>query len=188
MMKEIRTFIAIKIQPGERLQKQLLRFKEQFKDDKISWVNLENFHLTLRFIGNTNKEQLYELVDRLEELATKIKSFSIEIEGTGYFRNKKQPRVLFVKIKETEELVTLANQIEESVVASGFHQELKAFRPHLTLGRIKHLQSRTRFCSILDEMPKKKYQTIEVKEFVIYKSTLYPEGPVYEPIRKFKLI
>lgn len=188
MKKHIRTFVGIKIGAGKRLLEQLSQYKELFKDERINWVDAENFHLTLRFIGNTDKDQLYELVDRFEGIAGRINNFSFEIKGTGYFKSKGQPRVLFVKIHESEELKKLAGCVEESAVEAGFHEELKPFRPHITLGRIKHLRNRLRFYSILDETPELEYQKVSVTEFIIYKSILLPDGPVYEPIRKFELL
>ncbi len=187
MQKEIRTFVAIKIHPEKRLLEQVESFKSAFKDERINWVNEASFHLTLRFIGKTTPEQLNELEDRFEDLAENIKSFSMVIKGTGYFKSKGKPRVLFVKITETEALSELHAALEEQVVASGFHRELKPFRPHLTLGRIKHLESRLRFCSIVDQLDTVEYHQVEVSEFILYQSILKPEGPVYKTIKTFQL-
>ena len=72
----------------------------------------DNFHLTLRFIGDTTREQLYELVDRLETVASIQNSFSFKIEGSGYFKSKGNPRVLFVKITDEDSLKSLVEKVE----------------------------------------------------------------------------
>jgi 2'-5' RNA ligase len=187
MQKEIRTFVAIKIVVGEEIKNQLDDFKQIFKSDKIRWVDPDNFHLTLRFIGNTTREQLYSLVDGFEEVVKTIECFPLRIKGSGYFNSKGKPRVVFVKIDDSEPLIALVKAIEQVVVEYGFNEELKSFRPHLTLGRIKHLDSRTKFYSIVEELKDLSYQNVDVSEFVIYQSILKPEGPEYKPIKTFKL-
>lgn len=187
MRTEIRTFIAIKIHPGEKVLNQLNDFKTIFKKDGIRWVHEDNFHLTLRFIGNTTREQLCFLVDNLKLVAGNLKSFQIETKGVGCFSSKGKPRVLFVKIMESEALTELVAEVEKNVVAAGFHAELKPFRPHLTLGRIKNLERRVHFHSVIEELDDIKYQDSYVSEFILYQSILKPEGPIYKPIKIFKL-
>lgn len=187
MQKEIRTFVALKINPEQELITQLRTFKTLFKEERINWVPEDNFHLTLRFIGNTSREQLYNLVDKLEDVAKEQAGFSFRIEGAGYFKSKGTPRVLFVKITEEEALKQLAKKVESAVTSVGFLPELKSFRPHLTFGRIKFLENRNRFMSILDALPEKEYQQVEVSEFILYQSILRSEGPIYKPIQTFKL-
>jgi len=187
MRDHIRTFIAIKITPNAEVQKLLQHFKNRFSNDRINWVDPNNFHLTLRFIGNTTREQLYELVDRLEDLFSEQSKFEITLEGAGYFKSKNQPRVLFIKLNESEELLQLVSEIEKQVVDCGFDGEQKTFRPHLTLGRIKSVENSSRFFSVLDEMPTKKYQKIEVKELILFQSILKQTGPKYRLIKTFPL-
>ncbi len=173
--------------PNQALVNQLWNFQKLFKNERINWVPEDNFHLTLRFIGNTTREQLYELVDRLDEVAAEQKQFGFTISGAGYFKSKGNPRILFLKINEEKMLTDLATKVEAAVTATGFNTELKPFRPHLTLGRIKNLDNRSRFTSIIDALPEKEYQQVEVSEFILYQSILRAEGPAYKPIQKFKL-
>ncbi|RIJ46840.1 RNA 2',3'-cyclic phosphodiesterase [Maribellus luteus] len=187
MNKEIRTFVAVKIIPEKALMDQFQQFKSIFRGDGINWVQEDNFHLTLRFLGNTSRFQAEQLSERFAEVASGFTSFEFAVKGVGYFKSKGSPRVLFLKISDSEQLSALASEIETSVVAAGFQEEQKAFRPHLTLGRIKHLGNRNRFCSIVDDLPEALYQRVKVSEFIFYQSILRPEGPVYQPIETFQL-
>lgn len=187
MKEHIRTFIAIKIDPEKLLLEQFRTFKKLFKEERINWVPEDNFHLTLRFIGNTTREQLYELVDRLEVVAAHQEKFNFTIAGAGYFKSKGNPRVLFVKINAEQPLTALSEKVEQAVVATGFYPELKPFRPHLTLGRIKNLDNRLRFTTMIDDLPAKEYQHVKVSEFILYQSILSSEGPIYKVIQKFEL-
>jgi 2'-5' RNA ligase len=188
MNTEIRTFVALKIHAENKLLKQISLFKETFKKERINWVAEDNFHLTLRFLGNTTKEQLYELVDCLQHLACNTHSFPLEIKGAGYFCSKGNPRVLFVKTTHSNELMELTQGVEEVVVAIGFHAELKPFKPHLTIGRIKHIESASSFYSKIDEQAEITYQNILISEFVLYQSVLTTQGPIYKSIKTFKFL
>lgn len=188
MREHIRTFIAIKIAPNSEVLKLLQYFKSLFHNDRINWVDTNNLHLTLRFIGNTTRQQLYDLVDRLEQLFSDKSKFEIKLKGSGYFKSKNQPRVLFIKLNESEDLLKLVPEIEEQVVACGFNGEQKTFRPHLTLGRIKSVENRSRLYSLLDEMPTIEYQKVEVKEIILFQSILKQTGPEYRAIKTFPLI
>ena len=92
-----------------------------------------------------------------------------------------------MQITEEQALSQLAQKVENVVTSIGFLPELKPFRPHLTLGRIKFLENRNRFMAIIDELPHKEYQQVEVSEFILFQSILRPEGPVYKPLQTFKL-
>lgn len=187
MNKEIRTFVAVKIIPEKALMDQFRQFKSIFQGDGINWVPEDNFHLTLRFLGNTSRLQAEQLSERFAEVASGFTPFEFAVKGAGYFKSKGSPHVLFLKIDDSERLSALASKIENSVVAAGFQEELKAFRPHLTLGRIKQLGNRNRFCSIIDALPEALYQRVKVSEFIFSQSILRPEGPVYQPIKIFQL-
>lgn len=187
MKQDNRTFIGIKITPGETLLEQLQEFKNLFIDENIKWVPPDNFHLTLRFLGETSPEKLQALETKLEQIAKNCRCFEIIISGSGIFGKKNKPRVIFLGINFPEELKRLAEEIEKGVVGLGFHNELKPFRPHLTLGRIKQLNSRNRFIQIMSDYPQTNYQTVRVSEFVLYQSILYPTGPKYKPIKSFSL-
>lgn len=187
MRDHIRAFIAIKIVPNTEVLKLLQHLKDRFPNDSINWVDTNNFHLTLRFIGNTTREQLHELVDKLEDLFSDKPKFEIILNGAGYFKSKNQPRVVFTHLKESEDLLQLVQEIEESVVVCGFDGEQKTFRPHLTLGRIKSVQNRNRFISIIDEMPMIEYQKVDVEEIILFQSILKQTGPEYRPIKIFEL-
>ncbi|MCY1718821.1 RNA 2',3'-cyclic phosphodiesterase [Prolixibacteraceae bacterium Z1-6] len=187
MQSEIRTFIAVKIRPEQKLLKLLKDFKSVFAGESIKWVDEDNLHLTLRFLGNTTRQQLYELVDRLQVVAELTDSFQLKIKGAGYFKSKGQPRVVFVRIIDSDSLSELVAGIEQNAVAIGFQDELKAFRPHLTLGRIKHLENKNRFYSKMEKLESIDFQKVDVTEFILYQSILRPEGPVYRVIKKFEL-
>lgn len=187
MKDKIRTFIATKVHPEQKLLDQLNEFKKQFKNERLNWVPAQNFHLTLRFLGETTHSQVLELDKKLELLSAQFKAFDIQILGTGSFGPKGNPRVIYSNIQFPDEMRILASEIEKVAVSIGFHEELKPFRPHLTLARIKNLNNRTQFLQAMNEMPQIKYQSVRVTEFILYQSILGTEGPVYKPLKTYQL-
>ena len=100
----------------------------------------------------------------------------------GCFPDAKRPRVLWVGVEQGgERLCTIARAFEEGLAQYGFKKE-KRFHPHLTLGRIK------KPC-VVDAVLEKSIATesFSVDMIVLFKSTLTPQGAVYEPIETFPL-
>ena len=187
MEDTIRTFIAIKIIPEEKLVTFFRKVKKEFSDESIKWVDENNFHLTLRFLGETSKEQVEKVNRSLEKIAHQTENFSIKLSGVGYFKNKRMPKVLFINIREIQNLKNITGFIEAEVGRAAFELENKAFNPHLTLGRIKFLKNRDKFIQLVNDWKEVEFQTINVNEVIFYQSILSSREPVYKPLGKFEL-
>lgn len=187
MKNTIRTFIAIKILPENELKSFITKAKSTFDDERIKWVDESALHLTLRFLGETTKSQVQEITRSLERIANQTKRFSIKLKGSGYFKNRQMPKVIFVNIDNAEYLNSLAESIDAEIVKAGFVTERRVFKPHLTLGRIKFLQNTDRFKMFIDDWREKEFQTVQVDEIIFYQSILNSDGPVYKPLGKFEL-
>lgn len=185
MQQQIRTFVALKVDAGEKLLEEFGKLKALLKGEQINWVPRENLHLTLRFIGNTSRTQLYDLVDGLCQVATETGAFDICVRGTGYFKQRGIPRVLFAGIEAGKPLQQLAQRVDNVAVDAGFQPNAKVFRPHLTLGRIKQLKNRLRFAEITSAFVEMEYHYQRIDGFVLYQCILRSEGPVYKVIREF---
>jgi 2'-5' RNA ligase len=116
-----------------------------------------------------------------------ILSFEIGLTGFGKFGSAQKPKVLWVGAAGGEDLAGLAATAEGIVRNVGFDGDERAFRPHLTLGRVKWLEEAQNLKKLLDDYHDVAFQRMMVKEVVFYESILRPAGPLYRPIRKFKL-
>jgi 2'-5' RNA ligase len=103
------------------------------------------------------------------------------------FRSIREPRVLWVGVRESEELINLAENVSSAVKNSGIIIEEKSFRPHLTIGRLKRLESRDILESLLHKYEDAEIQKITVTEVILYESITGPAGPVYNALRKFRV-
>ena len=179
----MRTFIAIKIVPEKKLKDLVSVFKNALKDEIINWADSGHLHLTLRFVGETEQQQVNEIIRSLEEVAQRFKPFQFNLKDVGFFKSKNQPRVLFFAVENGYTLKQLAAEIEERVVACGFSAEERSFNPHLTIARIKFLQNKTAFYALVNQYIGTEIQTVTVSEIVYYQSILTSAGAIYKPLK-----
>ncbi|MCX7995439.1 MAG: RNA 2',3'-cyclic phosphodiesterase [candidate division WOR-3 bacterium] len=180
----MRTFIAVEI--PEKYRRVIWKLIEEHKDKNlpVKWVEFENLHITLKFIGEIDEKKLDSIFSVLSEVSNKTKRFSISLKNIGCFPGIRNPRVLWIGIGEgAEELIRLALEIENSLVRLGIKKEEKKFHPHLTIGRVKT------FCNV-ENFLNQSIQTdkFEINEFVLFKSTLTPSGPIYGRLKTFTLV
>ena len=135
-----RLFIAIDISDEARsaARTYIDLLKSKFPSAQVKWGAPENLHLTLKFLGSTDDELVGRVVDLVRERAKGTKPFEIEISGTGAFPSAKDPRVLWLGVKETSSTMKhLAELIDQDFSSLGFEQETRAFKPHLTIARVR---------------------------------------------------
>ena len=125
----LRLFVGIGFPPELKLQLSLL-------NSGISgarWVDPGNFHLTLRFIGETDEAVAADIDDALTRL--RGRRFTLQLAGTGVFGADK-PRNLWVGVERSTELVALRDKIEQALIRVGLPPETRKFAPHVTLARL----------------------------------------------------
>ncbi|ACK42736.1 MULTISPECIES: RNA 2',3'-cyclic phosphodiesterase [Dictyoglomus] len=175
-----RLFIAIEFE--DSVKEHIYKFQKELKASiigDIKWVEKENFHLTIRFLGETPESLIEDVKSILEEVSNYVDPFYISLEGFGAFPSLKSPRVLWIGIEEgLEELEKIFDFIEKRLVKKGLKKEDKPFSPHLTLGRVKDKDIK-----ILKESSFSK-QVVFVNSITLFESRLTSQGPIYTPIYK----
>jgi len=187
MTESIRTFIAIKIQLQSKLNETLDELKNKLKGESIKWVERENLHLTLKFLGETHRNQVDKITQLLEESIGIYPGINLKLSGLGYFKTMGQPRVLFVNIVRNDSLTKLFELIGNKLAEIGFEKEKRRFSPHLTLARIKYLNNKKRFYSVIEEFRNSEFQESLVSKIVFYESILTQNGPIYKPLKIIQL-
>lgn len=187
MPDSIRTFIAIKIEPQPELSQLVKHLKETFSEEKIKWVEENNFHLTLKFLGDTSPVQVNEVKSVLNETAGNFSALQFDLKGVGFFKRNRQPKVLFVNIENHEILEQLTAEIDEKLSKFGFERDEREFNPHLTLGRIKYLKDKSRFYQTIEAFKSSFLQQVKITEIIYYQSILKPTGAEYKSLSKVSL-
>lgn len=182
----MRTFIAIEIEPSIKEKISELIKKLSQSGARVGWVKKESIHLTLKFLGEVDERKIKEVSERLKKISSRIEPFKIRIEGTGWFpEGSLNPRVLWIGIKYTEQLKVLWKEIEKEMKDLGFKEEDRDFSPHITIGRVKDKERIFEVLEILKKFMTNFFGETEIKNIVLFKSVLKPEGAEYIPIEKF---
>jgi 2'-5' RNA ligase len=182
-----RTFIAIRINAGTELLKLFSNLKSELGSDSVKWVSADQIHVTLAFLGDTNNETIRQVSGIVEETCKKTSQFSFNITGVGVFRSIRDAKVIWAGVEKHEELGSLFTVIKNGLEETGVKLEERAFRPHITLGRIKREIDKTTLERLIKQYEKKFIQKVAVSEVIYYESILKPTGPVYIPITKSSL-
>ncbi|MDO7907184.1 RNA 2',3'-cyclic phosphodiesterase [Paenibacillus sp. JX-17] len=100
------------------------------------WVDPEDYHITLQFLGDVPLERIPLLVEKLQEAAKERDSFVLHLGETGFFGRKEFPRILWRGIKgEIQPLTVLYEDIVSLTSDLGYQPEDRPYRPHITLAR-----------------------------------------------------
>ena len=186
-MKKIRTFVAIEMPEDVRQGFKEVQATLRQADAHVKWVEPHNIHLTLKFLGDIGEDQLERLFQGVVEAAQEFSPFQISLSRLGGFPNLKRPRVIWIGIEEGKEnLSQLQKKLEDSICQQGFSREDRKFSPHLTIGRVKSPRGVDDLVTIIKETPFESH-SIGMRDVVVMKSTLTPEGPIYTPLKKIGL-
>jgi RNA 2',3'-cyclic 3'-phosphodiesterase len=175
----LRCFIAIDISVQTRNEiGELIDILRECNGD-IKWVMPENVHVTLKFLGETAEDMVPKISASLSAVTASYKPFSIKIHGTGVFPNRKNPRVIWVGLEDSEMLKGLNDDIENAVSSFGYRKEDKEFRPHLTIGRVRSRRGMITVVNELDNFKERDFGELLVDRIKFMKSELRPKGAEY---------
>lgn len=180
-----RLFAALKINPEENFTQVYFKIRTQLKNEKINWVDLNNIHITLKFFGETDENQIPQISNSLRNRAKITNPFNINITGVGVFGSSYKPRVLWFGLGENDPLLNLGLNVLGEMDKIGFTRDRQNFRPHLTIGRIKYIVNRNQFNEVIAPFKNMEIQQIHIKEMFLFESILKPDGPVYRVIDSF---
>lgn len=144
-------------------------------------TNVKQFHLTLKFLGEVDDSKVEQIVSELSKI--RFSGFDAHLSGTGVFPDRSHVRVVWVGLEPKDKLVEIQKQVDSATEKFGFSQD-KDFQPHLTLARIKFVNNKKELLDCLDNI-KVAEASFPLNEFKLIRSTLTPEGPVYEVLGAF---
>lgn len=101
----------------------------------VRWVAADSIHVTLKFLGWVRPERVVEVRRTMAEAAAKTRPFELRLGGLGAFPTRRRPRVIWMGVEATPPLRCLKHDLEWLFTPLGFEREIRAFQPHLTLGR-----------------------------------------------------
>jgi len=184
-----RVFIAVnaEVEPLRKVMDVQLSMRAVAKSRslKVTWVPAANLHITLRFLGGVPLDVPEAVRRLLHERLVDRKPFSFGLAGAGAFPSVERPRVIWAGVDDTSgELARLAGDLEGWMRELGFAPEERAFRAHLTLGRVKEGASAA---DVVTPHVHKSFGVSTVQEVVIYESKPQGQGVEYLALGRVRL-
>ena len=172
----MRIFIAINF--PEEVKEEIRKIQEKLPEFDGKKTEVENLHLTLKFLGEVDEEKLESVRERLGRVEEK--KFIAEINSTGVF-SKEFLKIVWLHVSNCEEL---QKKIDEGLF--GLFEKEKRFMSHVTIARIKNIPDKDSFLRKIEILKMKKL-SFPVESFYLMKSELTSSGPVYSVVEEYKL-
>ena len=152
-------------------------------EGRVRWTRPDNFHLTLKFLGDVPEEVLEDVGAALRDPCAGHAPFEASLSGLGVFPSARRARVLWAGIGAgSEEVRALAADVDAALQPLGFGPEERPYVPHATLGRVRGRPVSLKVPPVIPGEPGFRVWRVE-----LVKSTLTAEGSVYETLESFAL-
>jgi len=185
-----RLFCAIELPAHLRakLKHHIHQLREAQPDAAASWSRPENIHLTLKFFGNVGQNRIPNISAALSRAVASDTPFQIRVGGVGVFPRPSQARVLWIGVLDpTAKLTELQEAVEQECATEGFEKEERAYRPHLTIARLRRPEGARQLAEAhLGLMFEPSELT--VNELVLFRSELSSKGSIYTPLTRHELV
>lgn len=179
-----RTFIGLPLRvepPFLEARKDLMR---SFKGERISWTNPEQYHVTLRFIGDTALSSIKRIGNELHKGLKVPDPVSLDLVKLDSFGPRKRPRVIWVGFGEKVFFESLRSEVDHVLESCGIPASEQGFRAHLTLGRVRSLQDLQNYYLTLEAMEQKFSSSVQFEKLVFFRSIPGPRGPEYRVLEE----
>ncbi|WP_292352216.1 RNA 2',3'-cyclic phosphodiesterase [Methanomethylovorans sp. PtaU1.Bin093] len=179
----IRTFVAVDIPAA--FHAKISAIQSKFIGPGLRPVDPSIVHITMKFLGDVDEAQLPGIITALDRMD--CPSFDSRISGVGAFPGMKNPRVVW--LGADGEYSCLHGQLESLLSETGFKKEPRKFIPHATLARITYLSNprKKELISAIDSLRDLDVGLMRVNTVKLKKSTLTPQGPIYETLHEVDL-
>ena len=185
----VRTFMALPL--SEAVKARLVAAQEDLaaaSEARIRWVARENLHLTVKFLGDVEDRTLNDVCAVAAEAAGQVEPFSLAVTGLRAVPPAGRMRMVWAGVDEpTRRLAKLHALLEESCASLGFKEENRAFRPHLTLGRVKGGRDVAALRAAAAGFADTDFGACPVDELIVLSSDLGPKGPTYTALSHARL-
>lgn len=133
----MRLFLAINLPPD--LRRAVWDAASAVRDTlpDVAWVAESKIHLTLKFLGEQPETALAPLAESMRAIGQSHTAPAVRVGGLGAFPNFRRPNVVWIGVEPEPRLELLHHDIEVACHQHGYEIDGRAFRPHLTLGRVK---------------------------------------------------
>lgn len=163
------------------------KVRDAVLDAAASWVRAENIHLTVKFFGNVEPAKAPLISAAAERVVKEFSPIQIAVGKTGVFPRPSRPQVLWIGIEDRSgALLKLQQRLEAEFAREGFPKEDRAFRPHLTIARIRKPQNANRLAETHLGFEFSDV-AVTLSELVLFRSEMSSKGSKYTAISRHRL-
>ncbi|HEV8607269.1 MAG TPA: RNA 2',3'-cyclic phosphodiesterase [Tepidisphaeraceae bacterium] len=183
----MRLFVAIEL--DEPFRNHLIHLQDALRPaaPRASFTKPDNLHLTLKFIGEVEKNKVPPLCDALRAVP-QLNEFPLHYTGIDLLPERGPIRILAAAVDGGDKLLTLQSAIEDACATHDIPRENRRFRPHITLARAHNPLPRSIRPNILAASQPAEAAQMPVRQFVLMQSKLSDKGSEYSVLYKIALL
>lgn len=182
-----RLFFATPIKSDIITGELLPELKKLLINESIAWCKENQLHLTYKFLGDTSIKNIQSLEKIFSNATSKISQYQIKLKTLKMFGSRYKPQVIWVGIEDNGETKKLHNYIQEELNIVGIKASSQNFVPHITIGRIRKLNDKDFFQSILKKYENFEAESINVENCILYESQLTNKGAIHIAVKAYSL-
>ncbi len=150
---------------------------------QVLWSPPDQYHCTLRFIGEVGADQASAFRTALQEVT--VPSFECRPYGLDVLPGRSRPRVLIAGLRLTDPLKQLQRAVTGRLESRGLAPEDRSYKPHVTLARLRQADPKAVHAFLKSQDIS--FPSFPVTEFHLYESTTSPEGATHEVLDTYPL-
>jgi len=186
-MSVFRAFIAVNLTPDvlDRISQVVMELRDEIGGDFIRWIPVENMHLTLKFLGDVSISNLERIKEVIQTAASSHPVFAVSTGGVGAFPSVQRARVVWAGVEGPPTMTSLQRMIDMETARLGYASENRAYKPHLTLGRVSRNVTAKNLRKIPQVLKDNRVGFLgvsQIREIHLFRSDLTPTGAVYSQI------
>ncbi|MGE5371092.1 MAG: RNA 2',3'-cyclic phosphodiesterase [Solirubrobacterales bacterium] len=179
-----RLFIAMDL--PDRVKTEVIRVKNELSAGTggVKWVEDENLHITLKFLGDVEEKSIEAIVDTIRRVIDGCGPLRLALAQPGFFPNQHRARVIWIGMTgDLDGFMGLGERLDQALAPFGFAPDPRR-KIHLTIGRVKHEESLSEIArrARLSKVAPVAFEALTV---TLFESRLSREGPHYYPIEKY---
>lgn len=148
------------------------------------WVDRDNMHLTLRFIGEVPEDRLADIHHALSRI--RHPAFQVVLSGVDYFKQGRSPTVLWAGVERNDTLLQLHDKVDQALQREGLPSDGRRYSPHITLARLQRAPE-GRVAAFVADNNLFRAPPFHADSFTLFSSFLSSSGAIYTAEAEYPL-
>lgn len=177
----MRSFIGINF--SREVKEDISGIQSQIRSNALKgrFKHVDNFHITLKFLGEIDQKQADEIARQMQGIAPKHRSFELKLQGIGRFKGREGIRTLYLGLGGNIEALQQLNQdVENAMESIGFKKEGRPYTPHITISQ--DLMLKLPYEELIQQIDMSSTHRIQVHKIELIKSEQIQNKRIYTPI------